>query len=289
MKKLKVFTLSSFFATSFLSVFSQENFPSFLEGKWEIEGKESYEEWTKHGDKSLKGISYTFKNGEFKLSEYLDIKVINKEVYYIPTVIGQNYNEEIRFKLRNVDNSYNFENPLHDFPKVIVYKFYSRDTLGIVVSDGANKKFSYRLIKQKAMAKDSSIKNKNYDAELAEKLGADELGMKNYFLVILKTGSNKTTDKELLQNSFRGHMDNIHRLAEEGKLVIAGPFLTKNVNNYRGIFILNTKTKEETETLLQSDPAIENKIFDVEIYPWYGSAALTEYLPAADKIWKEKP
>jgi uncharacterized protein YciI len=289
MKKLNVFTLSSFLATSFLFGFSQENFPYFLEGKWKMEGQESYEEWTKHGDNSLKGISYTLKNGEFKLSEYLDIKVFNKEVYYIPTVIGQNYNQEIRFKLRKVDNSYNFENPLHDFPKVIVYKLYNQDTLGIIVGDGANKKFTYRMIKQKAMAKDSSIKNENYDAELAEKLGADELGMKNYFLVILKTGSNTTTDKDILQNSFRGHMDNIHRLAEEGKLVIAGPFLTKNANNYRGIFILNTKTKEETATLLQSDPAIKNKIFEVEIYPWYGSAALPEYLPSVDKIWKEKP
>lgn len=289
MKKLNVFTLSSFLATSFLFGFSQENFPNFLEGKWKIEGGESYEEWTKHGDNSLKGISYSIKNGEFKLSEYLDIKVVNKDVYYIPTVIGQNYNQEIRFKLRKVDNSYNFENPLHDFPKKITYTFIRADSLIVEVSDGGKKLFSYKMIKQKAMIKDSSIKNKNYDAELAEKLGADELGMKNYFLVILKTGTNTTTDKDILQNSFRGHMDNIHRLAEEGKLVIAGPFLTKNANNYRGIFILNTKTQEETETLLQSDPAIKNKIFDVEIYPWYGSAALPEYLPSVDKIWKAKP
>ncbi|MBL7788397.1 MAG: hypothetical protein JNL75_01030 [Chitinophagales bacterium] len=254
-----------------------------------MEGQDSYEEWTRHSDKSLKGISYTLKNGVFKLNEYLDIKAIDNEVYYIPAVIGQNFNKEIRFKLQKVDNSFNFENPLHDFPKVIVYKFYSQDTLGIVVSDGAHKKFSYRLIKQKTMAKDSSIKNKNYDAELAEKLGADELGMRSYFLVILKTGSNTTTDKDIVQNSFRGHMDNIQRLVKEGKLIIAGPFLAKNANNYRGIFILNTKTIEETESLLQSDPAIKNKIFDVEIYPWYGSAALPEYLPAADKLWKEKP
>ena len=28
---------------------------------------------------------------------------------------------------------------------------------------------------------------------------------------------------------------------------------------------------------------------DYEIFTWYGSAALPEYLPAADKIWKLKP
>jgi hypothetical protein len=149
MKKLKVFTLSALFATSFLFIFSQENFPHFLEGKWKMEGQASYEEWTKHGDNTLKGISYSLKNGEFKLSEYLDIKVINKEVYYIPTVIGQNYNQEIRFKLRKVDNSYNFENPLHDFPKKITYTFIRADSIMVEVSDGGKKSFSYKMIKQK--------------------------------------------------------------------------------------------------------------------------------------------
>ena len=161
MKKLSFFSIFISFTFGMSAIFSQENFPHFLEGKWKVESQESYEEWTKHGDNSLKGISYTLKNGEFKLSEYLDIKVINKEVYYIPTVIGQNYNQEIRFKLRKFDKSYIFENPLHDFPKVIQYNFKNKDTLGIVVGDGANKKFSYRLIKQKTMVKDSSVKNKN--------------------------------------------------------------------------------------------------------------------------------
>lgn len=149
MKKLSFFSIFISFTFGMSAIFSQENFPHFLEGKWKVEGKENYEEWTKHGDNTLKGISYSLKNGEFKLSEYLDIKVFNKEVYYIPTVIGQNYNQEIRFKLRKVENSYNFENPLHDFPKKITYIFISTDTLMVEVSDGGKKSFSYKMIKQK--------------------------------------------------------------------------------------------------------------------------------------------
>jgi uncharacterized protein YciI len=288
-KKLKVFTLSLLFAISFSSIFSQENFPHFLEGKWKMEGGESYEEWTKHGDNSLKGISYTLKNGEFKLSEYLDIKLINKEIFYIPSVIGQNYGKEVHFKLLKDGNKYLFENPTHDFPKIIQYTFLKKDTLDVEVGNGLNKKLIYRLIKQKNMRKDSSVKNENYDTELAKKLEADDYGMKSYFLVILKTGSNTTTDNDVIQRSFRGHMENINRLVKEGKLIVAGPFLSKNEKNYRGIFILDVKNIEEAETIIQSDLAIKNKIFDAEIYPWYGSAALPEYLPAADKIWKEKP
>lgn len=137
--------------------------------------------------------------------------------------------------------------------------------------------------------KDTLISNPNYDKTLSEKLGGDDYGMKSYFLVILKTGKNTSTDKELIAESFRGHMNNINRLVAEGKLIVAGP-LGKNDNKYRGVFILNNlKTIEEAKELLQTDLAIKNGILDYEIFTWYGSAALPEYLPLSDKIWKIKP
>ena len=136
---------------------------------------------------------------------------------------------------------------------------------------------------------DSMITNPNYNKELADKLGGDDYGMKSYFLVILKTGTNKTADKEIINASFRGHMDNINRLVQEGKLIIAGP-LKKNENNYRGIFILNNiKSLEEATQLLQTDQAIKNGLLDYEIFTWFGSAALPEYLSISEKIWKVKP
>ena len=130
--------------------------------------------------------------------------------------------------------------------------------------------------------------NPNYDAELAKKLGADEYGMKNYVLVILKTGENKTTDKEELNRLFRGHIENIQRLVKEGKLIVAGPFGENNLT-WRGLFIFDVKTVEEARELVQTDPAIKAKLFDVDLVPWYGSAALPAYLPASDKIWKANP
>ncbi len=142
---------------------------------------------------------------------------------------------------------------------------------------------------QSKSEKDTLISNPNYDKTLVEKLRGDEYGMKTYFLVILKTGTNATTDKEFIAESFRGHMDNINRLVAEGKLIIAGP-LKKNENNYRGIFILNNlKTIEEAKEILQTDLAIKNGLLDYEIFTWFGSAALPEYLPFSDKIWKKKP
>jgi uncharacterized protein len=130
--------------------------------------------------------------------------------------------------------------------------------------------------------------NPAYDSTLAAALGADDYGMKRYVLAILKTGSNTEADQATIQRCFAGHLENIRRLADEGKLIVAGP-LGKNGQAYRGIFIFDVATLEEAEELLQTDPAIEAKLLAADLYPWYGSAALPEYLPAADKIWKLKP
>ncbi|WP_439879929.1 YciI family protein [Pontibacter sp. MBLB2868] len=127
-----------------------------------------------------------------------------------------------------------------------------------------------------------------YNQALADSLGADEYGMKPYVLVILKTGSSKLNDQNKVSELFRGHLNNIGKLAEEGKLVVAGP-LGKNEKNYRGIFIFNTKTIEEAKDMLQTDPAIKEKLLDAELYEWYGSAALPMYLPAHTKIEKIRP
>ncbi|MDD2380964.1 MAG: YciI family protein [Mariniphaga sp.] len=131
--------------------------------------------------------------------------------------------------------------------------------------------------------------NPNYDKKLAIKFGADDYGMKSYYLVILKTGTNKSTDDELVRKSFQEHLENIQKLVDEGRLVVAGP-LGKNDQNYRGIFILNNiDSIEEVKELLYADPAIKNKLLDYEVFNWYGSAALPEYLHTSDKIWKLKP
>jgi uncharacterized protein YciI len=129
--------------------------------------------------------------------------------------------------------------------------------------------------------------NADYDSTLARKLGADDYGMKSYILVILKTGDNNPEKGPERDKLFKGHFENINRLADAGKLVIAGP-LEENDKSYRGIFILNVKTAEEARELLKADPTISQKIFNAELYEWYGSAAISEYLKVQKKIEKKK-
>ncbi len=133
----------------------------------------------------------------------------------------------------------------------------------------------------------AQVPNPQYDKKLADSLGADEYGMKSYIFVILKSGTYNPTDKQLLDSLFRGHMDNINRLAHINKLVVAGP-IGKNDHNYRGIFILNVKTTDEAKELLDTDPTIKNHIFEAELYEWYGSAALPLYMKDDERIAKLK-
>lgn len=128
-----------------------------------------------------------------------------------------------------------------------------------------------------------------YDAELAGRLGADEHGMKNYVLVILKTGPKDAsiTGKER-EEIFAGHMANIDRLAKEKDLAVAGPF-GKNDKGFRGLFILNVTDVKEAEKLVYTDPAVKAGIFVVDLIPWYGSASLMATPEIHRKISKSPP
>lgn len=129
-------------------------------------------------------------------------------------------------------------------------------------------------------------KAQSFNKTLADSLGADEYGMKNYVLVVLKTGTNDKASKAETDSLFRGHMNNIARLVKSGKLIVAGP-LQKNDNQYRGIFILNVLSIEDAKPLLETDPAIKQNLLAADLYIWYGSAALPLYLPFHEKIEKK--
>ena len=111
-----------------------------------------------------------------------------------------------------------------------------------------------------------------YNEELANKAGADEYGMKMYVMAFLKRGPNRDLPSEEADKLQRAHMDNISRMAEEGKLVLAGPF--GDDGDIRGIYIFDVPTIEEAQALTESDPAIQAGSLVMELHPWYGAAGL---------------
>lgn len=52
-----------------------------------------------------------------------------------------------------------------------------------------------------------SAQNKEFDQKLADSLGADQYGMKPYYLVILKKGKAEITDKAKRSELMKGHMN----------------------------------------------------------------------------------
>ena len=61
-------------------------------------------------------------------------------------------------------------------------------------------------------------------------------------------------------------------MIEAGTLTIAGPFLDDG--EIRGIYIFNVETIEEAEKLTNTNPAIQQGVFAMELHEWYGSAGL---------------
>lgn len=93
--------------------------------------------------------------------------------------------------------------------------------------------------------------------------GLSSANEKQYFFVFLNSNPDREelSEDEVIKLQ-EGHMNNITRLADEGKLLIAGP-----VKGGGGIFVLIAPTIEEANAYLQTDPAIKADRFKIEVYP----------------------
>ncbi|NBC66774.1 MAG: hypothetical protein GVY07_14100 [Bacteroidetes bacterium] len=133
----------------------------------------------------------------------------------------------------------------------------------------------------------SDTSDTDYNHELAEELGADDYGMRQYVMAFLKTGPNPSTDSTKAMELQRAHLDNIRRMAEDGNLILAGPFMDDG--EVRGIYLFNVRTVEEARKLTETDPAIQAGALEMELHPWYGSAALMKVNEIHSQISKQNP
>jgi len=124
-----------------------------------------------------------------------------------------------------------------------------------------------------------------YDPVLAASVGADEHGMRSYVLVILKTGPTRVPDGAKRDEMFRGHFANMKRLADEDKLVHAGPL--DGVDGWRGLFIFATDDLEEARRMVATDPVIVEGEMVAEYHKHYGSAALMLLGDAYKRVAKD--
>ncbi|UTW64732.1 hypothetical protein KFE98_16445 [bacterium SCSIO 12741] len=119
---------------------------------------------------------------------------------------------------------------------------------------------------------EAELPQSGYDSIAAAKYGADAYGMKKYVMAFLKRGPNRDLDSAEAMKLQMAHLKNIGRLADEGKLAVAGPFFGND--DLRGIYIFNVETLEEAKALTETDPAIQKGSLVMELKEWYGSAGL---------------
>jgi len=107
----------------------------------------------------------------------------------------------------------------------------------------------------------------------------DERGMRIYYMGFLTRGPAWTPEvTDATRALQQAHLANITRLAEDGRLLIAGPFAYDESDadqSLRGIFIFDTETRAEAEELARTDPAVQAGRLALRIVPWYGPYGLT--------------
>ena len=111
-----------------------------------------------------------------------------------------------------------------------------------------------------------------YDAGLAQRTGADDMGMRKFVLVILKSSETPVPKGPERDEMFKGHFANMGRLSKEGVLALAGPL--DGVDGWRGLFVLAVDDIETAKRHVETDPVIVKGEMVAEYHRYYGSAAL---------------
>jgi uncharacterized protein YciI len=87
-----------------------------------------------------------------------------------------------------------------------------------------------------------------------------------YTLVWIRTGPKSgTLSDEENRELFAGHFANMERLAQERKLLLAGPFgKQRSASDLRGLFVLDTTDGDEARAWASTDPTAQAGVFVLE-------------------------
>ena len=102
---------------------------------------------------------------------------------------------------------------------------------------------------------------------------AQQYEMTTYHLVLLRKGPSWTRESTPQTTRIQqGHMANIQKMADTGKLTVAGPIVGDH--DLRGIFIFTAASVDEVKAWCAEDPAIKAGRLVFEVYPWAAAKGL---------------
>jgi uncharacterized protein YciI len=104
--------------------------------------------------------------------------------------------------------------------------------------------------------------------------------MTTYYVGFLLRGpkwtSERTPETDRIQAA---HLANIQKLAQEGKLLLAGPFTDDG--DLRGMFVFRVGSLDEAKALAGTDPAVQAGRLKIELHPWYSAKGIHVDPPSA--------
>jgi uncharacterized protein YciI len=117
-------------------------------------------------------------------------------------------------------------------------------------------------------------------------IGPGGFEMTTYYVGFLYRGPKwspeRTPETQALQNA---HLANIQKMAQEGKLLVAGPFLDDG--DLRGLYIFRVGSMAEAENLAATDPAVQAGRLRLEFHPWYAAKNITVTARSGDSAPKK--
>lgn len=107
------------------------------------------EKWIQKNDSTFYGESYFIANQDTLFAETLQMIQRDTNVVLIITVPNQNEEKPVTFNLTSVtEKEFVFENPTHDFPKMIRYTLVNQDSIYAEISgDGKKQGFPFKKVK----------------------------------------------------------------------------------------------------------------------------------------------
>lgn len=125
-----------------------------LQGVWVMRTKQSQiiEQWYRANDSTWQGQSFRVVGADSTLLESMQLVRLSDGIYFIPTVMGQNNDQPVKFKLRVLKaEGFLAENPTHDFPQKILYRWKDETHLDARVSgksEGTSREIIFQYVKQ---------------------------------------------------------------------------------------------------------------------------------------------
>lgn len=104
------------------------------------------------------------------------------------------------------------------------------------------------------------------EVEITE--GDTSYTMKRYVFMLLEQGP--TPFDEATETTLqKGHMNHLNMLAEQGKLILAGPF--EGGKEHKGLLLFDVETVEEALKLEADDPKVEAGRLHMNAFYWWGA------------------